>query len=310
MKKHFLIAGFCSLIIALGACQSSGEAEITNTLRFEDGSSLFNGPTDSTLIVGNAFNEASGLAASRRNPGLLWTHNDSGDTTRLYLFDIETGQTSATFILNGNTTQHVDWEDIAVASIDNDVKVLVADIGDNNSERSSLQVYVFTEPRLVPGGNTQNVPLESVQTVTLQYEDGPRNAEALMVDEATNTWYILTKSTRTARLYSIANPSLNSTTTQTLRFETTLPAGLVTAATANANATEVLVRTYNNVFYWQRSSNESFASLIDQTGFNLPYQEEEQGEAICWDTNGQTYYTISEAESGNTAVYLYHYSRQ
>ncbi len=31
-----------------------------------------------------AINEASGLAASRRNDGVLYTHNDSGDTGRVF----------------------------------------------------------------------------------------------------------------------------------------------------------------------------------------------------------------------------------
>ena len=31
--------------------------------------------------------EASGLALSRRHPGLLWTHNDSGHATELFAVD-------------------------------------------------------------------------------------------------------------------------------------------------------------------------------------------------------------------------------
>src|SRR5437764_643295 len=31
--------------------------------------------------------ESSGIVASRRNPGLFWTHNDSGDGPFVYAFD-------------------------------------------------------------------------------------------------------------------------------------------------------------------------------------------------------------------------------
>src|ERR1700741_1476633 len=34
-----------------------------------------------------AVNESSGLIASRTNPGLYWTHNDSGDGPNLYALD-------------------------------------------------------------------------------------------------------------------------------------------------------------------------------------------------------------------------------
>src|SRR5438477_556362 len=33
--------------------------------------------------------ESSGLAASRKYPGCLWTHNDSGDSARLFLLDAQ-----------------------------------------------------------------------------------------------------------------------------------------------------------------------------------------------------------------------------
>src|SRR5881394_1013410 len=35
-------------------------------------------------VTDGSVTEASGLAASRRNPGVLWTHNDAGSTPRLF----------------------------------------------------------------------------------------------------------------------------------------------------------------------------------------------------------------------------------
>ena len=40
-------------------------------------------------IADRAVGESSGLAASRRNPGLLWTHNDSDDEPYLYCLDLQ-----------------------------------------------------------------------------------------------------------------------------------------------------------------------------------------------------------------------------
>ena len=35
-------------------------------------------------VMAPATREASGIVASRKNPGVLWVHNDSGDTARLF----------------------------------------------------------------------------------------------------------------------------------------------------------------------------------------------------------------------------------
>ena len=37
--------------------------------------------------------ESSGLAASRRHPGTVWTTNDSGDEARLFAVDARSGRT-------------------------------------------------------------------------------------------------------------------------------------------------------------------------------------------------------------------------
>jgi len=38
-------------------------------------------------LQSRGINESSGLACSRTTPGLFWTHNDSGDDARVFLFD-------------------------------------------------------------------------------------------------------------------------------------------------------------------------------------------------------------------------------
>src|SRR4051794_41808773 len=40
-------------------------------------------------VTDPAIDESSGLAASRRSPGLLWTHNDSGDDPLVYCLDFQ-----------------------------------------------------------------------------------------------------------------------------------------------------------------------------------------------------------------------------
>ena len=55
--------------------------------------------------------EASGLVGSRVNPGVLWTHNDSGGQARVIAIT-ETGQLLGTWNLPGANAR--DYEDMAV----------------------------------------------------------------------------------------------------------------------------------------------------------------------------------------------------
>ena len=47
----------------------------------------FNDAQDLGTIENKQINEASGIVASYRNKGLIWTHNDSGGETALYQID-------------------------------------------------------------------------------------------------------------------------------------------------------------------------------------------------------------------------------
>jgi hypothetical protein len=86
--------------------------------------------------------ESSGIVASRRTPGLYWTHSDSGGRSELYAVD-STGQpVGKPVIVTGAT--NVDWEDIAG---DESGNLWIADIGNNLSFRTDLSLWVVPEPQ-------------------------------------------------------------------------------------------------------------------------------------------------------------------
>src|SRR4029453_18052009 len=67
------------------------------------------GPVD---VTSTSVTEASGLANSGNNPGIYWTHNDSGDSARFFAVDGSTGGVAAAYELVGASA--VDWEDMAL----------------------------------------------------------------------------------------------------------------------------------------------------------------------------------------------------
>ena len=89
--------------------------------------------------------ESSGVAVSRAHPGLLWTHNDSGDDAYVYATDLA-GTDRGTVRIRG--AKNVDWEDITLAACPTQQAtcLYIADTGDNNNRRKSVVVYAVPEP--------------------------------------------------------------------------------------------------------------------------------------------------------------------
>ena len=119
--------------------------------------------TGRTPLVG--ITEASGIAASRRNPGTLWIHNDSGAGPRVYALSMM-GATLAIYDLGGASAR--DWEDIAVGPgpVAGSSYLYVGDIGDNAESRTSIDVYRVAEPDVKSGSPTTHSTLGGVDRNT------------------------------------------------------------------------------------------------------------------------------------------------
>ena len=146
--------------------------------------------------------EASGIAASRRNAGVLWTHND-GSRERIYALSTN-GTLLANFDLNENVD---DIEDIAVGpGPEAGVSYLyVGDIGGNvgtNTTRADVQVVRIAEPvvELAWAGDARSENFDDVDSFTLTYPDGSYDAEALLVDSLTGDVFVITKQDGSARI--------------------------------------------------------------------------------------------------------------
>jgi hypothetical protein len=137
--------------------------------------------------------ESSGLALSRRHPAVLWTHNDSGGGPELYAVGSD-GRTLATLTLAGAEAR--DWEALAPGRDDRGrPALLVGDIGDNQDLWPEVAVYRVTEPARLRDATVPAVRYR------LRYADGPRDAEALLVDPRSNRLYVATKSSGGGGLY-------------------------------------------------------------------------------------------------------------
>ena len=102
-------------------------------------------PTRPTVIRVSTINhrlltEVSGIAASRRHPGVFWTHTDGGKRPTLHAISRE-GRSLAEFLVVG--ARIIDWEEVAM---DDRQHVYVGDLGNNDTLRNQLAVYELNEP--------------------------------------------------------------------------------------------------------------------------------------------------------------------
>ncbi|MGB0177650.1 MAG: hypothetical protein ACPF9D_10820, partial [Owenweeksia sp.] len=265
---------------------------------------------DSSLVYTQAANivgevdevaEASGMVASVHNPGKLWTHNDGGDESILFLLD---GSSANLLRKYKVLAKNEDWEDIAMSSdaLTGTTHLWVADIGDNLKVRSSYSIYRIVEP-FATGGDTSTLEiLNPVSEYTFTYPDGPQNAETLMIDPLNGELIIVTRGEE-GLVYS-ADPAASTTGILTFTYRGKLPVSGITGGDVSRNGNLVLLRTYSEILLWTRLPGQTVVEALGNTPELLPYNQEPQGEAICWGVNG--YYTISE-RVGQPLPKLYHY---
>jgi hypothetical protein len=149
------------------------------------------GPSVAFHISDPRITESSGLVASRLHKGVYWTHNDSGDGPYVYAVDSATGRTVAKVTMRG-----IHARDVEAISMGPDGDLYVGDIGDNlNGAWPQVYLYRFPEPRHLVDQTVD------VTRYTVRYADGPRNAEALMVQPKTGRVYIASKNEDGGHLY-------------------------------------------------------------------------------------------------------------
>jgi hypothetical protein len=259
-------------------------------------------------IQNNSIDEASGIAASRKNANVLWTHNDSGDTERVFAMTT-TGTNLGVYSISSNLGE--DWEDIAVGPgpMAGAQYLYIAAIGDNlfgnTPIRSNVSVYRVPEPMVSSAQSPVTVNLTGAEKLTFAYPDGPRDAESMFVDPQTRDIYIISKRENPHRVYRAAYPQSTSGTT-TLEYVTQFNhPNWLTSGDISVGGNEIIVRgtetTSGRMFI--RPPGGSIADAFNTTPITIPLHSETQGEAIGFDPNGWGYYTTSEGS--NQPIYYF-----
>jgi hypothetical protein len=249
--------------------------------------------------------ETSGIVASRAHPGILYAHNDAGDTARIVAFD-HMGAEVAELTLTGAT--NVDYEDIAIGPCPQGPCVYVGDIGDNDNNRTTKTVYRFREPALAPGQAPSTIAV-TVEAFPFAYPGTGQlhNAETLLVHPTSGDVYVVTKEARgvASKVFKFPQP-LTAAVTATLVFVATLPfpAGNdpdLSGGDVHPCGGAVLFRIGNaRIYQLTAAPGQPFDSIFTPAPTaikELPMANEGNAEAISWSADGRGYFTAAEGRN-------------
>ena len=216
-------------------------------------------PTDPTEMgrMPRELRESSGLGISRTHPGVIWTHNDSGDRPRFYAID-STATLLATFDVEGAGAR--DWEAMELGPCfppRNGSCLYIADFGDNDFARDFVTIYVIEEPDPVEGDGEVTV----LGSVAFAYPDGPHDAEALAMTANGDLLVVTKERSGTPWLFQISAEEVASAVGRaeplTLALGRRLPIELkswrdqTTGASLNWTGDVLAVRTYSQIYFFR-----------------------------------------------------------
>jgi hypothetical protein len=214
--------------------------------------------------------EASGLAVSRTQPGVLWSHNDSGDQPTLYAIDQKGTLLAKVAVLDAEA---IDWEDIAGGPCPEDARgvvgpgleaptnhcLYIADTGNNSRAREVLTIYIVDEPSIsADPGRPLTVKARAFR---FRYPDGPEDTEAIAVLPNGDVTIVSKGRTPSIAFFGFARADIAKALVShdVLRATSQGDTGIapdqglgrwVTAAAMSPDGMTLAVRTYSEIFFY------------------------------------------------------------
>jgi hypothetical protein len=293
---------FCILV---NSCSLAQPTAVTDKDEIKSDTILFVPAVAAGVLNNKIIDEASGMVMSIQNSNVFWTHNDSGDSARIFLVNtLAEYQLTCTL----ENAQNRDWEDIAIHkdTKSGKNKIFIGDIGDNNAVHSYCTIYIMDEPIV---NNNGDITISNSEKITYKYEDGPRDAETLMVDPTNGDIYIVSKREQNVGLFRIAYPHINNDTVIAQKVMT-LPITNVVGGDISHDGNEILMKTYQKIYYWPKINGETIFEALAKKPIEIPYQIEPQGESICWSADAKSFFTLSEETILKVTPILYRYDRK
>lgn len=246
------------LALALAACADSGHV-----------------PEGAHTVEDRALSEMSGLVASHRQPGVLWSINDSGSFARLYRVGIE-GQALGRVKVSGAWLH--DTEALARWRQPERDWLLIGDVGDNRARRDDVVVHAVAEPQ------ADEKRARIAWSLRYRYPDGPRDVEGIAVDQQRGELLVLSKRDQPARLYRVPLAAHGEDVVEAEYVGSPQPGaieGAVTGLDLSEDGRHLAVLTYSGLYLWRRNGDEAWSQVLQRAPQVLPRPAMRKAEAMA-----------------------------
>jgi hypothetical protein len=262
---------------------------------------MFNPVETVGTVESDLLTESSGIAVSRCNDDVLWSHNDSGEAPMIFAFD-SSGKDLGAFLVEGAENQ--DWEDIASVSVDSQCRLYIADIGNNYSLRQELALYIVDEPRRVVSNLDKTLPSRKIRfTYELPVGTPVPDAETVMVHPQTLDVYLVTKEKAgPASVFRISAADVLKGSAVAKKIGEvsvpSIPPGLITGGDISPDGTRVTFVDYLGAYEFSLSErSEEFSAIFSKTPTLIRLGNRTQGEAISYSKDGKALFATSEGSN-------------
>ncbi len=307
IKNRAFVISLTFFCFIFSGCSAVSSSDIRNNNKPNEKNSFnYQKPQIIGQIKSNEITESSGIAASRCNKDVFWTHNDSGDSAFIFALN-EKGEKLGTWKVSG--AKNKDWEDIA-AFYDKQTEkcfLYIGDIGNNERLRSEMTIYRVAEPKVSDAdkNSSEKNPnkTENTEAIKFEYPDVRHDAETLMVHPNTGDIYILTKRLSGASgVYKLAaNYSLEKTNKVEKIADFSVPAipnGFLTGGDISPDGKRVIICDYFSAYEIVLPENtKNFDEVWKQKPAIVELGQREQGEAVAYSADGKSIFATSEKKN-------------
>ena len=253
-----------------------------------------------------AIREASGLARSQREAGVLWVINDGGADVIVHAID-HAGIRQGEFKLKKSNNK--DWEDLASFRLDDIAYLLIADIGDNLARRPYRTLYIVEEPQAA-----ENHKAKIAWRLDYSYPNGPRDAESVAVDVENQRILILSKRDIPPLLYALPlHPEADDRLTASLlgpvlslprpRREDVEFAPFrkdwywqPTGMDISQDNLAAVIMTYRAVYYYERDPEQGWFDALNSKPLRISLGNFKNAEAIAFADDQRTVIVTGEGK--------------
>lgn len=272
---------------------------------FDRSQSVYGEPRVVGRFQSDEITESSGIAASKCQQDVIWTHNDSGDGAFIFAISLEGKHLGIWQVQNA---RNVDWEDIAGFRDGNGKCYLyIGEIGNtsNKDQRAEHKIYRIPEPavRNSDSSSTRKNALqtEPAETLTFSYPYTRQDSETLMVHPATGDIYLVTKHrSNPAGVYKLKPVFDQSVIVNAEKVrDITVPAipnGFLTGGDIAPDGKRAIICDYFAAYEFVLPDGGNFDEIFKQKPSVVELGDRKQGEAIGYSADGLSIIATSEGK--------------